>query len=84
VEVGAVGLKRLEDEVATANDFIEYLSSCLLPKVRKNLELMASTRYLGWNDKKGKVGVLFPEHLVDMFPSDEREDTGAGKHEGAV
>lgn len=76
VEVEAVGLHRLENEVASANSFIAYLGSCLRPEVRKHVEYMAETRDLGWNEKEGRVGVLFPPHLVDMFSGEDSRPTG--------
>lgn len=66
VEIGAVGLSRLAEEVQTVDAFIDYVTGCLKPEVKENIELIADKHDLGWNDKTGRVGVLFPDRLVDM------------------
>lgn len=80
VDSKAVGLDRIQDEVATVDAFIGYLTSCLRPEVRNQLERMAEKLDLGWNQKTGRIGILFPDHLVDMqmvltkpYPSEEGE-----------
>lgn len=66
VEVEAVGLQRLAEEIATVNAFTAYLASCLHPKIKEQIDRMADKRDLGWNQKTGRIGILFPDHLVDM------------------
>lgn len=66
VEINGVGLQRLSEEVATVNAFIEYLSSCMKPDVRKNISMMSDKRDLGLNQQNGRIGILFSERLVDM------------------
>lgn len=66
VESKAVGLDRIQEEVATVDAFIGYLASCLRPDIKKQIERMAEKRDLGWNQKTGRIGVLFPDRLVDM------------------
>jgi hypothetical protein len=66
VEIDAVGLQRLSEEVATVNAFIEYLSSCMKPDIKKNIDMMSEKRDLGWNQQNGRIGVLFSDYLVDM------------------
>lgn len=68
VEIEAVGLHRISSEVATVNAFIEYISSCLKPDIKKSVDYMAEMRDLGWNHENGRVGVLFSGRLVDMHP----------------
>lgn len=68
VEIESVGLHRLHKEVETVNTFIEYLKSCLKPQVREQIERISSVRDLGLNTANGRVGILFPGHLVDMWP----------------
>ena len=65
VEISAVGLHRLEEEVATVNAFVAYLSSCLKAEIRNQIAMMATKRDLGWNEKDGRIGTLFANHLVD-------------------
>lgn len=66
IEIDAVGLHRLSAEVETVNAFIEYLTSCMKPEVKKQIDLMSEKLDLGWNQKTGRIGVLFPDHLIDM------------------
>lgn len=66
VEINAVGLQRLSEEVATVNAFIAYLSSCMKPDVRKNIDMLSDKRDLGLNQQNGRIGILFSDHLVDM------------------
>lgn len=68
VEIQAVGLHRLEREVETVDNFTAYLKSCLNEKVREQFEHIAQMRDLGLNSENGRIGVLFPGHLVDFFP----------------
>lgn len=69
VEIEAVGLHRLSDEVATVKAFIEYLTTCMKPSIKEQIGRMAEMRDLGWNQQTGRIGVLFPGHLVDMHMS---------------
>lgn len=76
VEINAVGLHRLAGEIQTVDSFIEYVTSCLHPKVKAQIEFIADMHDLGWNEKTGKVGVLFPDRLVDMHAF-KRRDAGS-------
>lgn len=78
VEIQAVGLHRLEREVETVNNFIGYLKSCMNEKVRAQFEQIAQVRDLGLNSKNGRIGVLFPGHLVDFFPVFSKPGEGDG------
>jgi hypothetical protein len=68
VEIQAVGLHRLEREVETVDNFTAYLKSCLTEEVREQFERIAQTRDLGLNAENGRIGVLFPGHIVDFLP----------------
>jgi hypothetical protein len=68
VEIQSVGLHRLEHEVEIINNFTTYLKSCMKTQVRENFERIAASRDLGLNDENGRIGILFPDHLVDFFP----------------
>jgi hypothetical protein len=65
VDSQAVGLDRLKDEVATVGAFREYLLSCLVPEQRDVLRMVSEKRDLARNHEDGRLGVLFPDHLVD-------------------
>jgi hypothetical protein len=68
VEIGAVGLHKLKQEVAVVEEFIAYLTTRLKPDLRQQFERISSTRDLGLKTGSGRIGILFPGHLVDMFP----------------
>lgn len=66
VEIDAVGLSRLSNEVETVNQFIEYLTTCMDPRVKEQIARMSEKRDLGWNEDTGRIGLLFSDYLVDM------------------
>lgn len=78
VELAAVGFDRIEEELGTIESFIEYLLSLLQPSVREHIETIMAKRDLGLNAKTGRIGVLFPDTLVDMRmgPKPEAETSG--------
>ena len=65
VERQAVGLDKVNEELAAIDNFITYVLSCLDDKVRPNIEYMLSRLELGVNTGDGRLGVLFSERLVD-------------------
>lgn len=67
VDVEAVGLHRLQNEVNVVRDLVDYLNSCLDPAVKKQMEMIARRRDLGLNKKTGRIGILFANHLVDFY-----------------
>lgn len=75
IEINAVGLHRLSAEVETVNAFIEYLASCMKPEVKKQIDVMSEKLDLGWNQKTGRIGVLFPDHLIDMHMAHGEQPT---------
>jgi hypothetical protein len=66
VDVKSVGLDKVANEVAAVRRFIGYVLSCLDPTVREEVQKMLDKRDLGHNEKSGRWGILFPDHLVDM------------------
>lgn len=77
VDIQSVGLHRLEREVETVDNFTTYLKSCMKDRVREDFERIAATRDLGWNAKNGRIGILFPGHLVDFYPTFSKDGEGA-------
>ena len=61
----SIGIAEVKDDVKTVDEFCEHVMSCLDEKIRPAVELMCSRGELGINKENGRVGVLFPEHLVD-------------------
>lgn len=74
VDVEAVGLHRLQNEVKVVRDLVDYINSCLEPQVKKQMEMIAQRRDLGFNKKTGRIGILFADHLVDFYTVMETND----------
>jgi hypothetical protein len=66
IEADAVGLEAVEAEWKVVNDFTDYLISCLDESIRERVEFMTQHHHLALQHPSEKVGVLFPEWLVDM------------------
>ena len=79
IEIYAVGLNRLAEEVKAVKAFIGYLTTCMQPGVKKQIDLMAEKRELGWNEKTGRIGILFPDHLVDMHMAMSKDSAMTGR-----
>ena len=47
-------------------NFIKYVLSKLRVEVKEQVELIMDKGQLGFNHKTGRIGVLFPEHMVDF------------------
>lgn len=71
VDVQAVGLHRLSNEVEVVDRMVLQLKTHLNPATRDFIEQVSRQRDLGLEQKTGKFGVLFSKQLVDMFPPDE-------------
>ncbi|MGH8272960.1 MAG: hypothetical protein ACRES9_01705 [Gammaproteobacteria bacterium] len=66
VSVKSMRMDELETDYETVKSFVGYLLGCLDTRVRKEMELMASKAHLGFNPSTGRLGILFPEHMVDF------------------
>ena len=53
--------------VKVVRDLIDYINSCLDPEVKKQMEMIAGRRDLGFNKKTSRIGILFAGHLVDFY-----------------
>jgi hypothetical protein len=76
VDIQAVGLHRLANEIKVVEDMTEQLKSHLDPERRKLIELISHERDLGMNHAAGRFGVLFSRQLVDMFMPDDGPEPG--------
>ena len=74
VQRRSVGLPRVQDELNIVLGFIDYVLSCLSDPMRANVEQVFSKLELGYNVKDDRVGVLFPDHFVDIgYPLRSRD-----------
>lgn len=55
-------------DAKTINDLQAYLLGNIHKKKKQEIELIMDARELGWNKKKGKIGILFSSTYVDAFP----------------
>jgi len=68
VDARSVGLDKLHDEIEVVDDMIEYVLTCLDKDARTQIERVMQTRDLGLDVNTGGLGILFPDHLIDMWP----------------
>lgn len=66
IEQQFVGLDVINNELKIVDSLTEYLLSCLVDQVREQVEYVAGQLFLAVNSENGRLGVLFPEWLVDM------------------
>ena len=66
VSMKSVKFDQIQNDRASVNEFINYVLSKLKPEVKENVELIMSKGQLGFNHKTGRIGVLFPDHMVDF------------------
>lgn len=78
VDIQAVGLQRLANEVQVVDSMVAQLKTYLTPATRKFIEQVCEQRDLGLDESRGKFGILFSRRLVDMFmPGDGEADPNA-------
>ena len=66
IQKESVGLDKVEQEIGIVTEFIDYILSRLNERKRTNVEQVISRLELGLHQKDDRVGVLFPEHIVDF------------------
>jgi hypothetical protein len=72
IEMKAVGLAAVRQELETVDGLIAYIDSCMEEGARRNMALIASAFVLGINQASGHLGLLFPDHLVDSRAGQRR------------
>jgi hypothetical protein len=68
VSMQSVKLKTIHHDRNVVEKFIQYILSKLNTQLREQLELIMKKGQLGFNKKTGRIGVLFPKHMVDFRP----------------
>ena len=66
VQRRSVGLPHIQHDFDVVLGLIDYVLSCLSDPIRTNVEHVLSKLELGYNVKEDRVGVLFPDHLIDF------------------
>ncbi|MDN7602652.1 hypothetical protein [Burkholderia gladioli] len=73
VDIQAVGLHRLTNEVQVVSNMVTQLKTHLTPATREHIERVSEQRNLALDEGRGKFGVLFSGRFVDMFAPDDGE-----------
>jgi hypothetical protein len=73
----AVGMESIKDEMAIVDGLIEHLLSCLREDIRNVVRGIADKFDLGLCLDDGRLGVLFPNWLVDFAPGPPSPDENA-------
>lgn len=66
VSMQSVKFERIQSDRDVVTDFTRYLLSKLKPDMKEQVEIIMDKGQLGFNHKTGRIGVLFPEHMVDF------------------
>lgn len=66
VSMQSVKFDQIQSDREAVNDFIQYVLGKLKPEVKEHVELIMDKGQLGFNYKTSRIGVLFPEHMVDF------------------
>lgn len=66
VSMQSVKFDRIQSDRDVVTDFTRYLLSKLKPDMKEQVEIIMDKGQLGFNHKTGRIGVLFPEHMVDF------------------
>lgn len=66
VSMQSVKLESIHEDRIVVENFIQYVLSKLAADIKEQVELIMDKGQLGFNHKTGKIGVLFPEHMVDF------------------
>ncbi|MDX9688804.1 hypothetical protein [Halopseudomonas formosensis] len=66
ISVQSTRMEALDKDYQTVESFIQYLLDCLDPRVRKEVDQIASKSQLGFNNGTNRIGILFPDHIVDF------------------
>lgn len=66
VSMQSVKLASIHEDRIVVEKFIQYVLSKLTADIKEQVELIMDKGQLGFNHKAGRIGVLFPEHMVDF------------------
>ncbi|MGE6224807.1 hypothetical protein [Aeromonas media] len=76
VSIEHSGVHKVSQDISVVEDFIEYVLSCIEPKIREQVEIFMAKRDLGRNKANNRLGVLFPDNVVDFGVSVVPDDKG--------
>jgi hypothetical protein len=53
------------EDYQTVQDLASHILLCIDCKIREDVVRLVLSRYLGWDEGRQRVGILFPDHLAD-------------------
>lgn len=56
------------NDYQVVQNLISHILICLKDDIRKEVLMFMDTKDPGWNEKTKRPGILFPGHMVDIFP----------------
>ena len=62
-------------DYALTHEFIIEILDHMAPQFRESMIMLMGTSEPGWDDRRQKSGVLFPEHMVTMYMPNIRHDS---------
>ncbi|MFW1844318.1 hypothetical protein ACG9YY_15475 [Acinetobacter pittii] len=70
--IDSVKFDSIYEDLKVVEEFIEYILSHLDSKVSEQTKRVLNNAFLGFNQKTGRVGMLFSDHLADFKLGPER------------
>lgn len=70
--IDSVKFESIYEDLKIVENFIEYILSHLNPKASEQIKMVINNAFLGFNQKTGKVGMLFSDRLADFKFGPER------------
>lgn len=67
ISIKSVRLESIYKDRDAVEEFISYILNCLDSSIRKEVEFVMSKGLLGFNKKTSRVGILFPDHMIDTL-----------------
>ncbi|RZG83475.1 hypothetical protein [Acinetobacter pittii] len=64
--IDSVKFDSIYEDLKVVEKFIEFILSHLDPKVSEQTKRVLNNAFLGFNQKSGRVGMLFSDHLADF------------------
>ena len=55
------------NDYQTIQDLSAHILICLSKNAQEEIRNMMLRRYLGWDAARKRIGILFPEHMVDSW-----------------
>ena len=64
--LNSINFFELQKDYETVTNFIDFIIKHLDDSIKEKVEMIISKEDLGYNKKENRIGILFPNHLVDF------------------